>query len=366
MKILYNHQIFLSKYGGASRYFVELANNISLNEDKDATVKIISPFFKTEYLSSNNQNFFFSGMKIPDFKGSSKLCSILNTFLSPILSKYYNPNIIHDTYYRAVKHNTGHIKKIITVYDMIHELFPDQFSKKDNTTELKKFAVAEADHIICISNNTQKDLIKFFNVDVKKTSVIHLGFSFRLKEIKKPEKINKPYLLYVGARNGYKNFTKFIEAYSAPKIKDFYDLVIFGGSRLNEKEIAMFERLQISKKSLKEINGDDATLAGYYKNASLFVYPSLYEGFGIPPLEAMHHGCPVVCSNTGSMPEVVGNAALLFDPYSVESIRNNIISVLYDNKLRSSLTSKGFEQVKKFSWEKCAKETYKVYKKVLQ
>ena len=119
MKILYNHQIFLSKYGGASRYFVELANNISLNEDKDATVKIISPFFKTEYLSSNNQNFFFSGMKIPDFKGSSKLCSILNTFLSPILSKYYNPNIIHDTYYRAVKHNTGHIKKIITVHDMI-------------------------------------------------------------------------------------------------------------------------------------------------------------------------------------------------------------------------------------------------------
>ena len=366
MKILYNYQIFHQKYGGVARYFVELANNIALYKNKEATVKIISPFFKTDYLSNNNRNFLFSGLKVPDFKGSARLCLLMNSFLSPILSKNYDPNIIHDTYYNTVKHNTKHTKKIITVFDMIHELFPEQFSKRDKTTELKKFAVAEADHIICISNNTQKDLIKFFNVDVKKTSVVHLGFSLTIKEIKKPEKTNKPYLLYVGTRNGYKNFTKFIEAYSAPKIKDFYDLVIFGGGRLNEKEIAMFERLQISKKSLKEINGDDATLAGYYKNASLFVYPSLYEGFGIPPLEAMHHGCPVVCSNTGSMPEVVGNAALLFDPYSVESIKDNIISVLYNDSLRLSLTSKGFKQVKNFSWEKCARETYKVYKEVLQ
>lgn len=366
MKILYKHQIFHLKYGGISRYFIELARNIALYKNKEVTVKIISPFFKNNYLSNKNLKFSFSGFKVPDFKGSVRFCLMMNSFLSPILSKNYDPNIIHDTYYNTVKHNTKHTKKIITVFDMIHELFPEQFSKRDKTTELKKFAVAEADHIICISNNTQKDLIKFFNVDIKKTSVIHLGFSFMTKEIKKPEKTNKPYLLFVGSRNGYKNFTKFIEAYSAPKIKDFFDLVIFGGSRLSEKEIAIFERLQISKKSLKEINGDDATLAGYYKNASLFVYPSLYEGFGIPPLEAMHHGCPVVCSNSGSIPEVVGNAALLFDPYSVESIRNNIISVLYDNKLRLSLTSKGFEQVKKFSWEKCAKETYKVYKKVLQ
>ena len=366
MKILYKHQIFHLKYGGISRYFIELARNIALYKNKEVTVKIISPFFKNNYLSNKNLKFSFSGFKVPDFKGSARFCLMMNSFLSPILSKNYDPNIIHDTYYNTVKHNTKHTKKIITVFDMIHELFPEQFSKRDKTTELKKFAVAEADHIICISNNTQKDLIKFFNVDIKKTSVIHLGFSFMTKEIKKPEKTNKPYLLFVGSRNGYKNFTKFIEAYSAPKIKDFFDLVIFGGSRLSEKEIAIFERLQISKKSLKEINGDDATLAGYYKNASLFVYPSLYEGFGIPPLEAMHHGCPVVCSNSGSIPEVVGNAALLFDPYSVESIRNNIISVLYDNKLRLSLTSKGFEQVKKFSWEKCAKETYKVYKKVLQ
>ena len=366
MKILYNHQVFHQKYGGISRYFVELANNIASYKNKEATVKIISPFYKTDYLFNKNRKFLFNGLRVPDFKGSARLCSMMNSFLSPILSRHYDPNIIHDTYYNVVKHNSKHTKKIITVFDMIHELFPDQFPKKDKTTELKKFAIAEADHIICISSNTQKDLIKFFDVDINKTSVIHLGFSFGTTEIKNHEKTNKPYLLYVGSRNGYKNFARFIKAYSAHKIKNFFDLVIFGGSRLNEREIAILDRLQISKKSYKQVDGDDAKLAGYYKNASLFVYPSLYEGFGIPPLEAMHYGCPVVCSNAGSIPEVVGNAALLFDPYSVESIKDNIISVLYNDSLRLSLTSKGFKQVKNFSWEKCARETYKVYKEVLQ
>ena len=107
MKILYNHQAFHQKYGGISRYFVELANSIALYKNKETSVKIISPFFKTDYLSSKNQKFLLSGLKLPDFKGSARLCSILNSFLSPILSKYYEPNIIHDTYY-----NYSHISNI--------------------------------------------------------------------------------------------------------------------------------------------------------------------------------------------------------------------------------------------------------------
>ena len=118
--------------------------------------------------------------------------------------------------------------------------------------------------------------------------------------------------------------------------------------------------------NVKAVNGDDAKLANYYRNASLFVYPSLYEGFGIPPLEAMGYGCPVVCSNTSSIPEVVGDAAILFDPYSLDSISNAIETVLTNNHLRSSLISRGFEQIQKFSWKKCADETLDVYKKVLQ
>ena len=141
---------------------------------------------------------------------------------------------------------------------------------------------------------------------------------------------------------------------------------MFGGGKITKDEIGMFNKLEIPQTSFKQIEGDDSLLAGYYKNASLFVYPSLYEGFGIPPLEAMSYGCPVVCSNTSSLPEVVGDAALLFNPNSVKSIRDNIICALYNEKVRSSLILKGLKQVKKFTWEKCARQTYKVYEKVLR
>lgn len=366
MKILYNHQAFIQKYGGVSRYFVELANNIILYKNKKVTVKINSPLFKTNYLSSINQKILFNGFKVPDFKGSARLCSFINSFVSPILSQHYEPDIIHETYYNGISRNKTGAKKIITVYDMTHELFPDQFPKKNKTTELKKFAVANADHIICISKNTQKNLVDIFNIDIKKTSVIYLGFSLTTAKINEPQGYRKPYLLYVGSRNGYKNFIRFVNAYAAPKIKNFFNLVMFGGDRLNDRELSLFDKLKIPRDSLQQVNGDDAMLAGYYKNASLFVYPSLYEGFGIPPLEAMNFGCPVACSNTSSIPEIVGNAAILFNPYSVDSMRDSIISILYNDKIKSSLILKGFKQIKHFSWKKCATETYKVYKNVLK
>lgn len=366
MKILYNYQIFSQKYGGVSRYFVELVNNIALNKNKKITVKINSPFFRTNYLSNNNQNFLFGGWRVPDFKGSKILCSIMNYFLSPVLSKRFNPDLIHETYYNGIGRNKTHAKKIITVFDMIHELFSDQFPKNDKTTKLKKFAVDKADHIICISKNTQKDLVNLFNINIKKTSVVYLGFSLMVNKVKEPKKSKKPFLLYVGSRHTYKNFIRFVKAYATPKISNDFDLLIFGGGRLKEQELSIFDKLKIPRESFKQVDGDDEELAGYYKNASLFVYPSLYEGFGIPPLEAMSYGCPVACSNTSSIPEIVGNAGILFDPYSVDSIRNNIISILYNDKMRLAFISKGFKRIKKFSWEKCSRETYKVYKSVLR
>ena len=221
MKILYDHQIFTEQiYGGISRYFIELINHIALNESSKVTVKIISPFYKNNYLALENRNFLFRGFKIPDFKKSGRLCSIMNSFFFTILSKYYDPDIIHQTYYHILNYKKKHTKKIITIHDMIHELFPDQFAKKDITSKLKKIAVDEADHIICVSKNTQKDLVKLFNVDINKTTVVHLGYSLTTKKIKNPEKNHRPYLLYIGSRKGYKNFERFIEAYAANKIKN--------------------------------------------------------------------------------------------------------------------------------------------------
>ncbi len=366
MKISYDHQIFCDQvYGGISKSFFELANHMALLEPKKITVKIISPFYRNKYIDIKNKNFLFNGLKVPDFKKSGRFCSILNSIIAPVILNNYDPDIIHFTNYNSLINFKSRAKKIVTVHDMIHELFPQYFTKIDKTSDFKRYAVDNSDHIICNSKNTQNDLVKLFKVDINKTSVVHFACPLVNKSVENFVKNDKPYLLYVGKRGGYKNFQRFLEAYSSPEIKNYFDLVAFGGDSFSKEEIKMFDELKISKNSLKQVNGDDQLLTAYYKNASLFVYPSLYEGFGFPPLEAMKNSCPVICSYGSSISEIVEDAALLFDPYSINSIKDKIISVIYNDNIRSSLISKGLSQVNKFSWARCAKETYKIYEKVL-
>lgn len=367
MKIAYNHQIFsLQAYGGISRYFIEIVKRIDETKKDQAKIKIFAPFHKNHYLALNKNKMLFTGFKIPNIRGSSKINSFLNSFLSPIQLNYYNPDIVHETYYCIKKtKNRSNVKKIVTVYDMIHELFPEEFSKKDKTSEIKKLSIMQADHVICISKKTQEDLVKILGIDKKKTSVVYLGYTLMADNNYSSNIIEKPYLLYVGSRKGYKNFHRLVEAYAnSLEIKNFYNLVVFGGGPFSIEELEFFDLMKIDKHKMKQVTGDDVKLANYYHNASLFVYPSLYEGFGMPPLEAMSFGCPVACSNGGSIPEVVGNAGIFFDPYSIDSIRENIEKILNNNQLRSSIIEKGFQRLKNFSWDKCASETFEVYKKV--
>ena len=148
-------------------------------------------------------------------------------------------------------------------------------------------------------------------------------------------------------------------------IKSRFKLVAFGGGAFSYSEKKFFREIGLSKNNIIQERGNDQKLIEAYKKASLFVYPSLYEGFGIPPLEAMSLGCPVACSNTSSIAEVVSNAGVYFDPYSVESISNTIKFILYDDSLRKELIKKGEKRIKYFSWEKCSLETYNLYKKLI-
>lgn len=119
----------------------------------------------------------------------------------------------------------------------------------------------------------------------------------------------------------------------------------------------------MSEKNCIQLSGDDNTLKLLYKNAEVFVYPSLYEGFGMSPLEAMNYGCPVVSSNTSCLPEIQGNASKKFDPNNIENISHTLEEVIYSKEIKDNLISKGFEKVKEYSWQKCAEETMQVYKK---
>ncbi|MDP4934958.1 MAG: glycosyltransferase, partial [Salibacteraceae bacterium] len=149
------------------------------------------------------------------------------------------------------------------------------------------------------------------------------------------------------------------------KLKNEFDLICFGGGEFTTSENFMLNRLEIARGSVRHIAGDDDLLARYYRLASAFIYPSLYEGFGIPPLEAMSFDCPVVCSGVSSIPEVVGKAAEMFNPYEVHSIQIAIEKVVSNDVLRQTLITHGRERIKFFSWERCAHETLDIYRKVL-
>jgi len=176
----------------------------------------------------------------------------------------------------------------------------------------------------------------------------------------------KNYILFVGKRNGYKNFNIFIESIT-PLFDDNLDLTVVcvGGGEFNNQELELFEELTIKEKVF-QFNLDDNTLAQCYSNALLFVFPSLYEGFGIPILESFSSSCPLVCSNTSSFPEVAEEGAVYFDPSSKESIYNSVKQVLDSKDERDRLIKNGQERLKYFSWEKAVHETNKVYRNILK
>jgi len=369
MKVVYDHQIFgWQQYGGISRYYYELASNISAS--KAADVVVVSPVFVNAYLQSASEDLQIIGKRMPAIRRTGRLLRSVNQFIAPALMRSFSPDIVHETYYSQNRCAPEKSQIVLTVFDMIHECFPASFPAWDTTSKDKALAVKRADHVVCISEQTRKDLVDIFNINPDNTSVVHLGFSLTQCEIGRNTETasnDRPYLLYVGSRSGYKNFEGFIRAFTSNgRLRNDFDVVAFGGGAFGARELSLFVELGVPVGCVRHEAGDDARLATLYRGAAMFVYPSLYEGFGIPPLEAMSFDCPVVCSNTSSMPEVVGDAALFFDPSDVSSIESALVELAGSADLRDTLIARGRERIKRFSWKRCAEETVDIYKKVLR
>jgi len=377
MKIVYDHQIFTTqKYGGISRYFYELATRMAGFEDYD--VKILAGLYINNYLDNCPSN-MVDGWKKPAIPKTIRFA--FNTLASQFRLQSDPPDIIHETYYvyNKIAANSFKAKVIMTVHDMIHEKFADSAPKTFNLlfnryqidwSSFKLKAAQRADCIICVSNNTKKDLIDIFDIDPQKIAVIYHGNSllFELSATSKIQQKNPyhPYILYVGPRGWYKNFSRLIQAYaSSSSLNSNFNLLCMGGNDFTPDELQLIHKLGVNENKIIHTSGDDRELAQLYSQASAFVYPSLYEGFGIPILEAMSLGCPVVCSNTSSFPEVALNAAEFFDPYDIESIANALEKVLFSQELSQKLTELGKDRIKDFSWEKCAEQTRSIYTSLL-
>jgi glycosyltransferase involved in cell wall biosynthesis len=363
VKILYDYQAFTRQfYGGISRYFVEIAKKLS-NID-DTQLQIFAPFYINHYVKLLDPQIVI-GRQVTGFpKAIGKLLNLYNRAATQRQVSVYKPDILHETYFS--KHSvalTDNQARVVTVHDMIHELYPDHFPAWDRASRNKRLAVARADHIICVSENTRRDLLDIFDVPSSKVSVVHHGFDSQ-QAVDTPRKrlVDEPYLLYVGIRSGYKNFSRLLEAYAATKsLHRNYRLVCFGGGDFTSSEIHYFKELELPSKQLLWIGGGDSILVQLYQHATALVFPSLYEGFGIPLLEAMAHDCPVICSIGSSISEVAGDAGEFFDPRDRNSIAHAIEAVAGSEVHADKLRSLGRARVKTFTWEKCASRTLDVY-----
>lgn len=349
-ELFYDFQIFAAqKNGGISRYFYEIIRRIAL----ECSVDLFEGFNKNDNSLINERNNFnqYYGRT---HEGIRECQDILNGSLLHSFVKYKKYKVYHPTYYHD--YGLDNFKAcIITVYDMIYELY-----KMDERIILeKKNMISKADGIIVISENTKKDLIDIYNVDEKKIKVIYLANSLTMN-VTSSRIVKEPYILYVGNRKGYKNAEILLRAFARSKYKKELKLVFFSGGKLSDKEKQILAELKIEN-YIENIFGSDTVLANLYNYAEIFVYPSLYEGFGLPILEAMHYATPVITSNSSSLPEVGGDAAVYFIPNSPDDLVECIDKLLDDKEYRVKIGQAGMLREKMFSWDKSAEEHMKYY-----
>ena len=373
MKIAFDHQAFtLQKTGGISRYFCRLADRLRDSNDSgvsDVDVGIFAPLYRNQYLRELPQS-IVHGYAINDYPlKTAAICVMANRLLARTSIKNWQPDIVHETYYSSKKIAPRGCPVILTVFDMISELdlLAKGYSNNDLKTTEKYKSVMRADHVVCISHSTKNDLIHLFGISAEKVSVVYLACDpAESKEACTSEGSNqRPYLLYVGLREGYKNFNGLLRAISSSsKIMKEFDLFAFGGGGFNPAEQNLIKALGFGMGQVKQINGGDAVLNSMYKKAAALVYPSTYEGFGLPPLEAMSHQCPVITSNASAMPEIIAQAGQYFDPHSIESMTAAIEAVVLSSSRTQELITTGLARYKQFTWERCAQETLSVYRAV--
>lgn len=235
-----------------------------------------------------------------------------------------------------------------------------------------RYSIKKAKKIITISNSSKNDIIKTYGVKANKIAVIYPGIRkisvnervLNMNELNKKFGIEGDYILFVGTLQPRKNISKLIEAFSKLKKQNLKLVIVGKKGWLYEDILNAPAKFGISEKVkfLDFVNDED--LPSLYKNALCFVLPSLYEGFGLPVLEAMQYGCPVLTSNVSSLPEAGGDGAIYFDPQNADDIAQKIEEVISNKNLREEMVKKGYNQVKKFSWKKTAKETLKVLEEV--
>lgn len=352
----------VEKRVGVSVYALNILKYFSKNANQEIQFNIYLKSFPLSDLPKENR--YFKYKVIPGKFLWSQIYLPLHLYFHKSIDAYFSP-----AHYLP---NFCPVPQVVTIHDVAYLYYPDDFTKKD-LWQLKnwtKFSINKASQIIAVSKTTKKDIVKNYNVDEAKVSVVYNGFE---KPIKKPAmskveglKINN-FILFVGTIQPRKNLKILIDAFNMFLLinKDF-KLVIAGKKGWLYKNIfEKVETMNLRKKVIFTDHVTDEELIWFYKNAFCLVLPSLYEGFGIPVLEAMSYDCPVITSFSSSLPEIGDEASLYFDPKNAADLLEKLQTLQDNNQLRKELISKGRQRIKFFSWEKCGKETLDVIIKMV-
>lgn len=368
MKVLYDDEIFFrQRFGGVSRVFATLIEGVAHHPSHE--VVFTCSYSENEYLLNlyPNTPSFLRSYQFP-LKGKL-IRGIYGRYSHYRLNKLLAQNkvdIFHPTFYADYYLNDlGKTPLVFTVHDLIHEKTKGNAHYAEMAA-IKAKNIARAKEIIVVSSHTKKDLLELYPfVKEEHVHVIPLSQSLP-KEATKPDDLPSEYILFTGERGGYKNFKSLLQAFAKISAA-FPNLHLFcaGSSAFHTDELALAQQLNIADK-IKQARLSESELRYTYQHAAAFVYPSTYEGFGIPLLEAFDSGTPVIANNATSLPEVAGDAALLVDALSVDELSLAIKRVLTDTTLRNNLIQKGKNRAAEFSWEKHVSQTISVYEKALQ
>lgn len=366
---IFTHDIFtVQRVGGVTRYVVELHKAL---RRRGVPSSIMCSLHICDLMSGIPSSY---GIRLPSklqVRGTTEPMQWIDRVVERAALRLFRGDrsrtVLHRTYYsNSAAELAG--ASVLTVHDMIHERRPDLFVDAGVATSRKQTSCKHADMIIAISEHTKRGLVERFQIDPRRIAVCHHGATTTAPNDAMLEALSSsvPFMLYVGGRDGYKNFDGLLVAYrESQAFHEGIRLVAFGGGEPSALELARLEGLGI-RKHVSFARGDDAALAAHYAAARAFIYPSLEEGFGLPPLEAMLHGCPVAASLGGAIPEVVGDAAALFEPQQMDGIRSAIDLVCLGGDLRAELAVRGRARASTFTWEKAADVTLGVYERALR
>ncbi len=362
MKVLYDYQIFRrQRYGGISRYFTNLVRYATEDEAYVAC--------------HHSKNYYYNKLTGGyDYKYESMIFEQINDVISRFLTsrrlKKRDIQIFHPTYNDL--YFIRHLKDervVMTIHDLAIERFPQRFKGYKTFIEKRKQLIKASDHIIAVSNNTKNEIMDYYQIASEKITVVYHGLPKEFGKVSIHLRgLPSRYVLYVGQRGENKNFGRFIVAYSkvVEQQSDLY-LLCVGGGEFTEEERQTLAELGIEKR-VQQRNLNDAVLAACYKQAEAFVFPSLYEGFGIPVLEAFAMNCPIILSDIGSFKEIAGEAGTYFNPRSIDNIAETLEWVLEEanQEVVNDRVIMGKDIATRFTLENTYRRTHEVYEKVVK